>query len=54
MRLQTHVLVAIGAVMDTVVAAVLMAFGLTIAAAVVAGIAIVGFVLAWVLWQRSH
>lgn len=54
MRLQPYVLMAIGATLDTAAAAVLWAFGFAVVGAFMAVVAVVGFVVAYVMWQRSR
>lgn len=54
MRLQPYTVLAIGAALDVVIAAALWAMDFAIIGAFMAVVAVVGFVLASVLWQRSR
>jgi hypothetical protein len=54
MRLQPYTLLAVSAALDIVIAAALWAMDFVVIGALMAVVAVVGFVLAYVLWQRSR
>ena len=53
MRLSPHILAAIGATLDLAVAVLLVVVGFTIFGAFMGVVAVVGYVLAVVLWRRA-
>ena len=54
MRLQPHVLAAIGATLDVFVAGMLYVVGFGVMAAFMLVVAVIGYVLAVVLWRRAR
>jgi uncharacterized membrane protein YeaQ/YmgE (transglycosylase-associated protein family) len=52
-RLQPHVLAAIGATLDVFVAGMLYVVGIGVMAAFMLVVAVIGYVLAIVLWRRA-
>jgi hypothetical protein len=53
-RLQPHVLAAIGATLDVFVAGILYVVGIGVMAAFMLVVAVIGYVLAIVLWRRAR
>ena len=54
MRLQPHVLAVIGATLDVLVAGMLWVVGMTAFGAFMGVVAVIGYVLAFVLWRRTR
>jgi hypothetical protein len=53
LRLSPHILAAVGATLDLVVAVMLVVVGMTVFGAFMGVVAVVGYVLAAVLWRRA-
>jgi hypothetical protein len=54
MNLKPHLLLAIGATLDLVVAILLVVLGMTVFGAFMAFVAVASYVLAVVIWRRAR